>query len=164
MSSFDIEKLCKDLEILFKMEWMDRPEEIEQLEGRKGAWDCTFAVHINCMRESQEVLEWIWLVRNALKNGHIPLDIAGPFLGKALTEKSDKIRRYYKIKELPDILKQVSLTLSEIPSYGDFIKVTDRLLLYVGRYNYWLDADLDWKTLSETHESLREKQGERVGD
>ena len=158
MSMSDIETVCSNVETLFKKGWVDRPDEITQLQKRKGAWGCTLAVHLHCEAEAQEIVEQVWSVREAVKAGRLSLEAAAPFLGHVLIEKGVKMNRYYKITELPDILKQVGSVLPKVSSLEEFIKVVDLLLLYAGRYNYWLDAGLDWKTLSETHEKLREKQ------
>jgi hypothetical protein len=158
MSAPDIQTVYNNLEVFLKKEWMDRPDEIKQLEARKGAWNQTLAVHLHCHSETLELVELLWLVRLSIKKGRLSLEAAKSFLGPALMEKGDKMNRYYKIKELPDLLNQVGAVLPRASSMEEFIKVLDPLLLYIGRYNYWLDADIDWKTLSEKHEKLREKQ------
>jgi len=155
MSSSEFQTVCNNVERLFKNEWMERSDEIRQLESRKGAWNCTFAVHIFCQGETQEIIEFVWPIRSAVKAGRLSLEAIKSFLGTTLIEKGAKMSRYYKITELPGVLNQVGSVLSEVTSVEDFVRILDLLLLYVGRYNYWLDADLDWKTLSETHEKLR---------
>ena len=159
MSSLNFQTVCNNVETLFKKEWMERTDEIKQIESRVGAWNCTFAVHVHCQSETQEILEMVWPIRTAVKAGRLSLDAIKSFLGTTLIEKGDKMNRYYKITELPSVLNQVGSVLPKATSVEDFVKVVDLLLLYVNRYNYWLDSDLDWKTLSETHETLRKKRG-----
>ena len=160
MSTSDIEGVCSNVETLFKKGWMSRPEEIKQLEDRKGAWGCTLAVHLYCQAETQEIVEQVWSVREAVRSGRLPLDAAVSFLGHELQVKGDKMNHYYKIRELPEVLNQVGSVLPKASSKDEFVKIVDLLLLYAGRYNYWLDADLDWKTLSETHEKLKKEKDE----
>jgi hypothetical protein len=162
MSTLDVHTVCNNLETLFKKEWMNRPTEIKELESRKGAWDSTFGVHIYCHFETLEVVEFVWTVRTALIKGRLPLEAAKSFLGTALIEKSTRMTGYYKFKEYPDALNQVGLVVQKVASKEEFIKVIDMLRLYIDRYNYWLDADLNWKELSDTHDRLREGSRQSV--
>jgi hypothetical protein len=159
MSSTEFQTACNNVETLFKKEWMQRTDEIKALESRIGAWNCTFAVHIHCQSETQEIMEMVWPIRAAVKAGRLSLDAVKAFLGSTLVDKGDKMNRYYKITELPGVLKEVGTVLPKITAVDDFVKLLDLMLMYIGRYNYWLDSDIDWKTLSETHEQSRKKRG-----
>jgi hypothetical protein len=143
----------------FEKEWMECPDEIKQLENRKGARNYSFAVHVNSLFETQEICDLFCFVRSALKGGRLSLEAAKSFFGTVLIEKGDKMARYYKIKELPNLFKEAGSVLPKALSVEEFVQVIDSLLLYVARYNSWLDRDLDWSTLSETHQRLREKKG-----
>jgi hypothetical protein len=157
MSSSDIETLCIDLEKQFKDAWMSRPEEIKKIENLTGAFGYNYAVHHFSMADAEAIIDFIWQVRSTVKQGQVPLDSAETLLGAYLITAGDKWKRYYKIQEFPTMLNRVGSILPKVSSKEQFFKMVDLVLLYVGRYNDWLDADLDWNTLSQTHETLRKK-------
>lgn len=158
MSSMDFETVCNHIDTRFKKEWMDRPDEIKAIENLIGAKGFNFSVHFWCMAYAKEILEYIWHLRGGIQSGRLPLESGASFLGDGLCEMGVTMDRYYKAEGLADILNQAGTVLHQGLSMEEVTRLTDLLLLYLGRYVAWLDADLDWYNLSLTHEKSRKNK------
>lgn len=137
-------RLKKELEDI----WLAEPPELGQLRRAGGAFYRPGPVILYAESETREILDYLWYFRLAAKQGVAPLAVLQRVASFVVGQKADKLEAWYKLKHTAAIVRDGLSEMEAADDQEDYVAVIDALLVYLSRFNYWLDSVIPWAAVS----------------
>jgi len=130
--------------------WQGEPDDVRRLrEEVVGAYRHSAPVILYAESETREFIDYLWTLRRLMKSPEVSLASVSTIVSTLLELKADKWDRWYKLKDVPRALRGVAEALRSFEgTEEEYIELIDLLLLYIGKFNFWLDANIPWLAVS----------------
>lgn len=149
MKDEDREEMLQHLKEETKKVWSSEPQDMKKMKEKVvGAFEHTGPVLLYAESETREIIEYLWNLKAMALQESIPIEYLRVLVCQILDSKADKWRRWYKMKEIPELMDRVSLAFRNVEKGKDFVELIEAFLLYIGRINFWLDSTIPWLSIS----------------
>jgi len=130
--------------------WQCEPDDVRRLrEQVVGAYRHSAPAILYAESETREIIDYLWTLRRLMKSSEVPLASLSKVILALLELKADKWGRWYKLQDVPRVLRRVADALRNFDgTEGDCLELIDLLLLYIGKFNFWLDGNIPWLAVS----------------
>ena len=154
----EVKKLLKE-----KLEeiWDAEPDEVGRLRRTTGTQHEYFPNYIYAEEETRLLTNFYYCLDRAVTGRQVDLGTIKELTSYALDFFGGKIRRWYKMKELPKLMEETSSAIKLARTKEEYVELLRELWLYTSRLNYWIDSRIPWYKLSRSYESTLKDEENR---
>lgn len=151
----EVLRVAELLESKYREIWFKEPEDVKRLgTGQiQGAYRQTCGPILYAESETREMADYLWDLMTVIKEGRCEIDSAKNTITEILEHKLKKWSSWYKVEDIKILFKEVILAINKAESKEDLLSLLTPLQMYVGKFNFWLDAYIPWLSLSAVFEN-----------
>jgi hypothetical protein len=143
-----LEKIRKAREAI----WFEEPREVEQLPGRKAAWDQAASTVIFAATKLATLITFLNHMREVARQGGVDLETMKAVTEPYLEFHAGVYGGFYRFSDTAEIVRLARGALSEVTTLGDYAILMGELAIYLNRVDYWVDLRIPWAEFGRAFE------------
>jgi len=150
MQENKVSKIKEHLGKAFDQIWLSEPVEVRRIKEDKniaGAFRQKGSILLYTTHESGEIVLYLYYLRSMAKTEEVDIKALGVVTANIVESKANQWRRYYSMDETPSLMEEAAVALKIVEKKEDLLDIIDGLMLYLGRFNFWLDSTIPWASV-----------------
>lgn len=145
-----VSKIKERLEKEFHQIWLSEPAEVRRIKEDKkiaGAFEQKGSILLYTTNETGGIVIYLYYLRSMAKTEEVDIKALRIVTANIVESKANQWRRYYSMDETPSLMEEAALALRVVENKEDLLGIIDGLMLYLGKFNFWLDSTIPWASI-----------------